>query len=246
MPVETTIPKTAMLLSAGYGKRLRPITENLPKPLVKVGGRTMLDRALDRMVDAGVEHVIVNLHYKGEMIRKHLAGRKDVEISFSEEKDLLETGGGVKQALPLIGDDPFIVANSDTVWLDGPYMALGRLAAQWDAEKMDALLMLHSGASAWGYVGVGDFTMDEFGLIARREETLVAPFVFTGVQILSKKLFKDAPDGSFSLNVLYDRAIEAERLYGVAHDGEWHHVGTPEQLTEANELFGEPSATSDT
>jgi MurNAc alpha-1-phosphate uridylyltransferase len=245
MSSKMTMPKTAMLLSAGYGKRMRPLTDDKPKPLIEVGGRTMLDRALDRMVDAGVEKVVVNLHYKGAMIRDHLADRKDVEILFSEEETLMETGGGVKQALKLLGKGPFIVANSDTVWLDGPSSALGRMAVEWNPKEMDALLLLHSGAAAWGYEGVGDFTMDEFGRIARREEILVAPFVFTGVQFLTADLFKDTPDGPFSLNLVYDRLIETERLYGIAHDGEWHHVGTPFQLAMVEQQFGDPSTTSD-
>ncbi len=238
------IPKTAILLSAGYGKRMQPLTSERPKPLIEVGGRAMLDRALDRMIDAGVERVVVNLFYKGEMIRDHLAGRKDVEILFSEETELMETGGGIKQALPLLGDGPFIAANSDTVWLDGPTEALQRMADEWNPDIMDALLMLHSGAAAWGYEGVGDFTMDEYGKIARREETLVAPFVYTGVQILTADLFTDTPDGPFSMNLLFDRVIENERLYGIAHDGEWHHVGTPEQLADANLRFGDNAPTS--
>ncbi len=240
-----SMPKTAMLLSAGYGKRMRPLTDEKPKPLIEVGGRAMLDRALDRLVDAGIETVVVNLHYKGEMIRTHLADRADVEIVFSEEAELLETGGGVKQALPLLGPGPFIVANSDTVWLDGPSSALGRMAVEWNPEMMDALLLVHSGAAAWGYEGIGDFTMDEFGKLARRGEIFVAPFVFTGVQFLTASLFEDTPDGPFSLNLVYDRLIERERLYGIAHDGEWHHVGTPFQLKMVEHRFGDPSTISD-
>ena len=226
-------PKTAMVLAAGLGLRMRPVTETLPKPLVEVGGRTLLDRILDRLGDAGVDKVVVNLHHLGSLIETHLAPRLKPAIEFSPEAELLETGGGVAKALPLLGDGPFWVANGDVLWLDGPGSALGRLAAAWDDARMDGLLLLHETVNAYGYQGRGDFLADPLGRLVRRPECQVTPFLFTGVQILHPRLFATAPAGPFSLNRLYDRAIAAGRLYGVIHDGEWFHVGTPEALAEA-------------
>ena len=226
-------PRMAMVLAAGLGLRLRPVTETLPKPLVEVGRRSLLDRTLDRLGEAGVEGVVVNLHHLGSLIETHLARRGGPTIEFSWESELLETGGGVAKALPRLGDGPFWVANSDVLWLDGPGPALGRLAAAWDDTRMDGLLLLHETINAYGYQGRGDFFADPLGQLVRRPEGEVAPYLFTGVQILHPRLFADAPAGPFSLNRLYDRAIEAGRLYGIVHDGEWFHVGTPDGLAEA-------------
>lgn len=223
-------PTSAMVLAAGLGQRMRPLTDNKPKPMIEVDGRPLIDHALDRLVDAGVTKAVVNLFYLGEQIREHLAGRDDIETVFSEEAERLETGGGVKQALALLGDEPFYVANADTFWLNGPLDALKRLAREWDGEIMDGLLMLHSTVDAYGYTGHGDFQCLPDGRVARRPEMEIAPLLFTGVQILSKRFFDQAPEGAFSLNVLYDQAIERERLYGMIHDGEWFHIGTPEGL----------------
>ncbi|MDP6882690.1 MAG: nucleotidyltransferase family protein [Rhodospirillales bacterium] len=222
-----------MVLAAGLGLRLRPITETLPKPLVEVGGRALLDRILDRLVEAGVEKVTVNLHHLGSAIEAHLAPRLKPPIEFSPEAELLETGGGVAKALPRLGEGPFWVTNGDVLWLDGPKPALRRLAGAWDDARMDALLLLHETVNAYGYQGRGDFLADPLGRLTRRPECEVAPFLFTGVQILHPRLFADAPTGPFSLNRLYDEAIEKGRLYGVVHDGEWFHVGTQEGLAEA-------------
>jgi MurNAc alpha-1-phosphate uridylyltransferase len=222
-----------MVLAAGLGLRMRPITETLPKPLIEVGGRTLLDRALDRLEEAGVDKVTVNLHHLGSLIEAHLAPRSKPAIEFSHEAELLETGGGVAKALPRLGDGPFWVANADVLWLDGPQPALERLAEAWDDARMDGLLLLHATVDAYGYRGRGDFLADPLGRLVRRPECEVAPFLFTGVQILHPRLFADAPAGPFSLNRLYDQAIEAGRLYGVVHDGEWFHVGTPDGLAEA-------------
>ncbi len=226
-------PKRAMVLAAGLGTRLRPITDKLPKPLVRVGERTLLDRTIDRFEEAGVERVVVNLHHLGHLIERHLSRRRSPEIRFSPEDDLLETGGGVAKALPLLGPEAFFVANADVLWLNGVRDALGRLAGTWDDARMDGLLLLHFTVDAYGYQGMGDFCIDPQGVITRRPEREVSPYMFTGVQILHERLFKGRPDGPFSLNVLYDRAIAEGRLYGIVHDGEWFHIGTPEAVAEA-------------
>ena len=223
-------PTTAMVLAAGLGQRMRPLTDKLPKPLVKLRGEAMLDTILDRLQDHGIARAVVNLHYLGGMIEAHLKDRKRPEILFSPERDLLETGGGVKQALPLLGDDPFFVLNGDVCWLDGLTPALERLATAWNEAEMDALLLLHPTCSAFGYEGIGDYLMDSVGRLRRREERQIAPFIHAGIQILHPRLFEGAPAGSFSLNRLYDKAQEAGRLWGLRHDGEWYHVGTPAEL----------------
>jgi MurNAc alpha-1-phosphate uridylyltransferase len=232
-------PSRAMVLAAGLGLRMRPITETIPKPLVEVLGRTMLDRALDRLAEAGVGECVVNTHHLGTLIHDRRARREKPRIRFSDEDSLLDTGGGVARALPRLGADPFYVVNADVVWLDGKRPALGRLAAAWTDGAMDALLLLHPTVRAVGYDGVGDFFLDQLGLARRRSEAQVAPYVFTGVQILHPRLFEGAPGGAFSLNVLYDRAAAAGRLRALVHDGEWFHVGTPESLKEAERAMGD-------
>lgn len=224
------IPKRAMVLAAGLGVRMRPLTDTTPKPMIEVAGRTMLDRALDRLVEAGVQTAVVNTHWLPERIEDHLKARTDIGIEISREELLLETGGGVANALPLLGDDAFFVVNADIVWRDGTIPALERLARHWDDAAMDVLLLLTGAVRATGYDGPGDFLMDPVGGLKRRPERQIAPFVFTGVQIVHPRLFADAPDGAFSMNVLYDRASEAGRLRGLAHDGEWYHVGTPDAI----------------
>lgn len=225
----TATIRHAMVLAAGLGLRMRPITETIPKPLVPVAGRTMLDRALDHLDRAGVAHKVVNCHWLPERISAHLRGRTD--ITLSPEDLLLETGGGVAKALPLLGDGPFYVVNSDIVWTDGgAETALGRLAALWDDDRMDALLLLQRTATAIGYDGDGDFFLSPDGVPSRRGARQVAPLLFSGVQILSPRLFAEAPSGKFSLNLLYDRALDDGRLFGLVHDGRWYHVGTPEAL----------------
>ncbi|HXV24539.1 MAG TPA: nucleotidyltransferase family protein [Alphaproteobacteria bacterium] len=223
-------PERAMVLAAGKGLRLRPLTASRPKPLVEVAGRTMLDGVLDHLVEAGVGEVVVNAHHLGHMIEDHLRARAIPRIRFSHEEVLLETGGGVRKALPLLGAAPFYVINGDVIWRDGKVAALERLAEAWNATLMDALLLLQPTASAVGYEGRGDFFMDQLGHLRRRKEKEVAPFLFAGVQILAPALFADAPEGPFSLNLLYDRALCAGRLHGLRHDGSWYHVGTPEDL----------------
>ncbi|MDX1484622.1 MAG: nucleotidyltransferase family protein [Alphaproteobacteria bacterium] len=224
-------PRVAMVLAAGLGTRLRPITDALPKPLVEVAGRTILDRALDALLDAGVERCVVNTHYLAPMIEAHLAGRTMPHCELSHEEHLLDTGGGVARALPALGPDPFFVVNADILWDEGPAgAALARLAAAFDAARMDALLLMVPRSRAVGYDGPGDFSVDDSGRLARRGEGWTAPYVFTGLQILAPRLFDGCPDGAFSLNLLYDRAIAANRLFGVEHDGRWFHIGTPAGL----------------
>lgn len=225
----------AMVLAAGLGKRMRPLTEDRPKPLVELAGRTLLDRALDHLDEAGIAGIVVNTHYRGEMIAAHLAGRPGIVLS--PEDELLETGGGIVRALPHLGGGPFVVVNSDAVWSDGQVPALRRLMAQWDDARMDALLLLYPTVACSGILDRGDFHMEPDGRLRRRTEGEVAAFVFTGIQILHARLFDGAPQGPFSLNLLYDRAREAERLYGLRHDGEWFHVGTPEELAATTALF---------
>jgi MurNAc alpha-1-phosphate uridylyltransferase len=226
----------AMVLAAGLGLRMRPITLTLPKPLVPVAGRTMLDRVLDHLDQTGADLKVVNLHWLGETIRSHLDGQPD--IVFSDEKELLETGGGVAKALPLLGADPFFVCNADIIWTDAGEPALSRLARAFDPARMDGLLLLSPVATAFGYEGRGDFHLGADGRLTRRKPDETTPFLFAGVQILHPRLFDFHPGGAFSLNLLYDKAIAAGRLFGVVHEGGWYHVGTPAALSEAEALLG--------
>ncbi len=235
------LPTHAMVLAAGLGLRMRPLTEHTPKPLIAVGGRTMLDRVFDHLDQVGVAQRVVNVHWLGGQIRDHLAGRSDTVIS-DESDALLETGGGVAKALPLLGDQPFFVCNADIIWRNGSVPALRRLADAWDDDRMDALLLMQRTAGAFGYEGRGDFFMDTKGVLTRRVEKEVSPYLFAGVQILHPRLFQDCPHGAFSLNRLYDQAAAAGRLFGIAHDGEWYHVGTPDALSEAEALMAARAA----
>ena len=232
------LPKTAMVMAAGYGKRLRPLTDTVPKPMVKVLGRPMIDVALDRLAAAGVERAVINLHHLGAVIRDHLKTRKDIEIVYSEEAEILETGGGTKKALPLLGADPFFVVNAKIIWLNGREDALHRLAKAWDPERMDSLLLLQPTVTAIGYDGPGDFLMDQEGRLKRRPEWEVAPFLYSGVNITHPRLFEASPDGAYSVNILWNRAIEQGRLSGIRHDGEWYHVSTPQHLREVERELG--------
>ena len=234
-----TVPKRAMVLAAGRGERMRPITDTIPKPLVEVGGRSMLDRVLDKLADTGVEAAVVNTHHLGERIAERLRDRERPRILLSPEEERLETGGGVVNALPKLGGDPFYVVNADILWLDGPDGALHRLARAWNESDMDALLLLHPTVGAAGYDGAGDYFLDPVGQLRRRSRLEIAPFLFAGIQIVHPRLFDRAPPGAFSLNLLYDRAQAAGRLYGLRHDGEWFHIGTPESLAEAEERLHE-------
>jgi MurNAc alpha-1-phosphate uridylyltransferase len=229
-----TVPDHAMVLAAGLGERMRPLTQTTPKPLLEVGGQTMLDHALNRLEDAGVTDVVVNTHWLAEKIENHLKGRKGQRIEISREEKLLETGGGVNEALSLLANAPFYVINADIVWRDGTVPALHRLAREWDGDSMDALLLLAATVRSTGYDGSGDFLMDSAGGLTRRPERTVAPFVFTGVQIVHPRLFLGEPNDAFSINMLYDRILKKGRLSGIVHDGDWYHVGTPDAIDTAD------------
>lgn len=241
-PDPVTLPHTAMVLAAGLGRRMMPLTRDLPKPLLKVGGRSMLDWNLDHLATAGVARAVVNCFYLGDKLVAHLAGRARPEIIISREAEMLETGGGIRHALALLGDDPILCLNADVVWLDGPTPALRRLARAWDPDRMDALLMLQRTVRAHGFDGTGDFTVDPVGRLARRAERLVAPYVFTGVQIIKPELFAAFPEGAFSTNRVWDGLMDRGRLYGMIHDGAWFHVGTPDALAEADRLLSPDEA----
>jgi MurNAc alpha-1-phosphate uridylyltransferase len=242
-PTRLTVPRTAMVLAAGNGIRMRPLTERMPKPLIAVGGKPLLDNVLDRLAATGVETAVVNVHYLADQIERHLASRRAPRIVISDERaELLDTGGGVVKALPVLGGAPFYHLNSDTIWIDGVKSNLVRLAESFDAARMDALLLLAATSNSVGYSGRGDFGMATDGRLQRRPEREVAPFVYAGVAILSPALFADAPSGAFSLNVLFDRAIEAGRLHGLRLEGVWMHVGTPDAIAAAEEAILESAA----
>lgn len=233
------VTDTAMLMAAGLGKRMRPLTASTPKPMVRVAGKPLIDRALDRLEDAGVEKAVVNVHYLAESIEAHLKPRKCPAVSFSDEREeLLETGGGMVKAndaglLP----DPFYACNADSVWLDGPRNAIADLSDAWDPEKMDALLLVVTHARAKNFDGTGDFYMDGAGRLTRKLPGRIAPFIYTGIQLVSHRLLRDAPEGKFSTNILWDRAIGEGRLYGVAFTGMWYEVGTPAHIRPTEEAL---------
>jgi N-acetyl-alpha-D-muramate 1-phosphate uridylyltransferase len=230
----SAVPRTAMVLAAGNGIRMRPLTDRTPKPLIAVNGKPLLDNVLDRLAATGVETTVVNVHYLADQIERHLAGRRAPRIIISDERaNLLDTGGGVVKALPLLGDRPFYHLNSDTIWIDGVRPNLLHLAEAFEPARMDALLLLAATSGSVGYSGRGDFVMAPDGRLRRRAEREVAPFVYAGVAILSHSLFADTPSGPFSLNLLFDRAIEAGRFYGLRLEGVWMHVGTPDAIAAA-------------
>lgn len=227
-------PTRAMILAAGLGTRMRPLTNDRPKPLIEVRGKALIDHAIDRLVAAGVRTIVVNIHYRAEMLRAHLARRRDVEIVISEEKDeLLSTGGGMFKALPFFENEPFFVHNSDSIWVEGYGHALDRMKARWDPANMDCLLLIASLVTAIGYEGPGDFMMDADGRLSRVPEKRISPFAYPGVYICHPRLFDGMKPGAFSVNPLWDRAIDKGRLFGIRLDGVWIHVGTPEALKEA-------------
>ena len=225
----------AMLLSAGLGKRMAPAANGLPKPLVLLHGKALIDHALDRLAAAGVARAIVNVHYKADLIEAHLQKRQGPAIEISDERAaLLDTGGGVKKALPRLGPGPFLIHNADSVWIEGVGSNLARLAGAWDEARMDCLLLLAGASASHGYQGRGDFALESDGRIRRRKvEQELVPFAFTGVSVAHPRLFDGSPDGAFSLNLVWSRAIAAGRAYGVRLDGEWMHVGSPDALAEA-------------
>jgi MurNAc alpha-1-phosphate uridylyltransferase len=232
------MPTTAMVLAAGLGLRLRPLTLTLPKPLIEVGGRAAIDRTLDQLAEAGVRRAVVNVHHLAAMLRQHLKERVSPEIVISDESEFLaDTGGGVAKALALLGEDRFFVVNSDMIWRNRQRNCLHSLAEFWDDARMDAALLMQPLERATAYGGAGDFDWAADGRLTRRRGNSAA-LVFTGIQILHTRLFDGAPGGAFSLNQIYDRAAAAGRLFGLAHDGDWVDVGTPAGLAAAERLFG--------
>ncbi len=235
-----TEARTAMVLAAGVGERMRPLTLRMPKPLVPLAGRPLIDHVLDRLAAAGVKTAVVNVHYLPDQLEAHLASRqgKPPQTIVSDERGvLLDTGGGAKKALPLLGHGPFFIHNADSVWSEGTAPALSRMLRLWNPATMDCLLLLAPIATSIGYVFKGDFAMAPDGRLARRGEGEVVPFAFAGVSLCDERLFKDAPEGRFSLNLLWDRALAKGKLYGMRLDGSWMHVGTPEALAEAETSF---------
>jgi MurNAc alpha-1-phosphate uridylyltransferase len=229
-----TVPDRAMVLAAGLGTRMRAFNGQLPKPLVRVGGKALIDHVLDRLADTGVECAVVNVHHLADQIEQHLQARQRPRIVISDERaELRGTGGGVVKALAALGDAPFFHVNSDTIWIDGVQPNLARLAAAFDVAQMDALLLLAPTATSIGYTGRGDYAMAPDGRLIRRGERDVVPFVYAGAAILAPALFRDAPAGAFPLTAMFDRAGEAERLFGLRLEGVWMHVGTPEAVAAA-------------
>jgi N-acetyl-alpha-D-muramate 1-phosphate uridylyltransferase len=229
-----------MILAAGLGTRMRPLTNDRPKPLVQVRGKALIDHAVDRLVAAGVTMIVVNVHYKADMLKEHLAKRKDVEIRISEEHDeLLGTGGGLLKALPNFEGEPFFVHNSDSIWVEGLGHALDRMKERWDPQEMDALLLMASMVTALGFEGTGDFNLDSEGHVSRVPDRRVSPYAYPGVQLVHPRIFAPADGSSFSMNRLWDAAIEKGRLYGIRLDGVWIHVGTPDAVREADEFLAD-------
>jgi N-acetyl-alpha-D-muramate 1-phosphate uridylyltransferase len=229
-----TVPRTAMVLAAGFGERMRPLTNNKPKPMVEVAGKPLLDHVLDRLAEAGVDTAVVNVHYLADQIEAHVARRTRPRVVISDERaQILGTGGGVVKALPQIGKAPFYHVNSDSIWIDGVHGNLQRLAAAFEPRIMDALLLLAPSAGSIGYSGRGDFAMSPDGRLRRRMEREVLPFVYAGAAILSPALFAGAEPEPFSLTTLFDRAAESGRLFGLRLEGVWMHVGTPDAIALA-------------
>jgi MurNAc alpha-1-phosphate uridylyltransferase len=238
-----TVPRTAMVLAAGLGERMRPLTDRMPKPLVPVAGQPLIDHVLDRLAAAGVERAVVNVHYLADMIENHLKGRTRPQIVISDERaKLLNTGGGVVKALGAIGREPFIHVNSDTIWIDSVKPNLDRLAEAFDSTAMDALLLLAPVSNSIGYPGRGDFAMPPDGRLKKRGERDIAPFVYAGAAILRPELFNGAPDGAFSLTTLFGRAEAEGRLHGLRLEGVWMHVGTPEAIKQAEAAISASAA----
>lgn len=233
-------PTRAMVLAAGLGKRMRPITATTPKPLVEVAGRALIDHVFERLAAAGVETAVVNVHYLADLVEVHVLKCRKPAVVVSDERDaLLETGGGILRALPHLGDEPFFVWNSDSFWIEGIRPNLELLADRWNGDDMDVLLLLAPTVGSVGYSGPGDFQMDHLGRLTRRPERRVVPFVYAGAAIVHPRIFADAPEGAFSLNLLFDRALEAGRLFGQRMEGMWLHVGTPRAVREAEAAIAE-------
>ncbi|WP_211276782.1 nucleotidyltransferase family protein [Erythrobacter tepidarius] len=231
------VSDTAMVLAAGLGKRMRPLTATQPKPLVRVAGKPLIDHALDRLADAGVAKAVINVHYLADALEAHVIARKAPQVTISDERAmLLETGGGMIKALPLL-PDPFFALNADNIWLDGPNSAFAELSRRWDPAQMDALLLVVPHTRAANFNGPGDFHMDPLGRLSRRRDGRIAPFIYTGIQLVSHRLLRDAPEGPFSTNILWNRAIAEGRLYGLSFGGLWFEVGTPQAIRPTEEAL---------
>lgn len=239
--IDVEVPKTAMVMAAGKGTRMRPLTATRPKPLVEVAGTTLLDHVLDHLRTAGVQRVVVNVHYFADALEAHLESKAgDLEVLISDERGLLlETGGGLIKAKELIRDDPFLCVNTDNIWVDGPVNGIKLLASHWDDARMDVLMLLVPLARAHNHNGRGDFHMDGWGRLSRRKPGRVAPYVWTGIQMLSQRLLVDPPAESFSTNVFWDRAIAEGRCYGVVHQGLWFDVGTPPAIPKTEAMLAD-------
>ena len=232
----------AMIMGAGLGSRMRPLTDDRPKPLVTVDGRALIDHSIDRLAQAGVTEVVVNVHYRADQLVAHLKHRQDVRVIISDETaQLLDTGGGVVKALPLFGDQPFFILNSDSIWIETGAPVLPAMIAAWDGARMDGLLLLADMATAIGYDGNGDFVLEKDGRVARAKDSKGQAYGYLGTQIAHRRLFADAPTGPFSTNLMWDRAIAAGRLSGTLLDGVWLHVGTPQARGEAERALGAPA-----
>ncbi len=231
--------ENAMVLAAGLGTRMTPANGTLPKPLVELRGRALIDRVLDRLAEAGIKRAVVNVHHKADLIEAHVKSRKAPRIVISDERSgKLDTGGGVKRALPRLGPGAFLIHNSDSVWIEGVGSNLTRLMSTWDETRMDCLLMLAVASGSHGYQGRGDFALQPDGRVRRRKlEQEIVPFAFTGVSVAHPRLFEDSPEGAFSLNVVGSRAIAAGRAYGMRMDGSWMHVGSPDALAQAEQCL---------
>lgn len=232
--MEKNRPTHAMVFAAGLGKRMRPLTNQLPKPLVKVNGKALIDYAIEGLAAASIRTIVVNVHYLPDLLESHLQQWEQPEIIVSNERDvLLETGGGLKKALPLLGSEPFFIRNSDSFWLDSVRCNLDRMSEAWDSQKMDGLLLLAPTVDAIGHNGKGDFLMSSTGELTRRNERNLAPFIYAGAALFHPRFLDTAPDGPFSLNLLFDRAIEKGRLFGLRLEGVWIDVGTPQAIKDA-------------
>lgn len=245
MPSAKEPIKRAMVLAAGKGNRMLPLTEKMPKPLIKVGGKALIDHALDRLVLAGVELAVINLHHLPDMMREHLKRRTAPEVLFADETaQLLDTGGAIVSVIDTFGDEPFFISNADVIMRDSGRPALQRLQARWDPVRMDALLLMASVHGIPGYRGRGDYFMDSLGHLTRRRDPLVAPFVYASTFIADWRFFQDPPTPPFSNNILWDRAQEAERLFGIRHDGDWFLMDNPQELEAVEAALAAPTRSS--
>lgn len=237
MSAQPLASDTAMILAAGLGKRMRPLTASQPKPLVRVAGKALIDHALDRLAEAGIGKAVVNVHYLADALEAHVLARQTPEVAVSDERALLlETGGGMVKALPQL-PDPFFALNADNIWLDGPKDAFHDLSRRWNPEEMDALLLVVPHVRAVNFNGPGDFHMGPLGRLSRRRDGRIAPFIYTGIQLVSHRLLRDAPEGPFSTNILWNRAMDEGRLYGISFTGRWFEVGTPQAIRPTEEAL---------